>query len=245
MASLVRTEKLHKRFLHEGKDLHVLRDVHFEMDEGEMLCIVGASGAGKSTLLHVLGTLELPTSGSIFFEETEITGLSSRKLAEFRNHSIGFVFQFHHLLPEFTAIENILMPAMIRGQKGRKATEKEIQDYAEFLLEEVGLQDRRAHRPAELSGGEQQRVALARALIMKPKLVLADEPTGNLDSVTSKAIRDLLFRLNDTLGTAFLIVTHSQELAAQMPRVVVMRDGTIESDDRRVSNHPLVAEAGS
>src|SRR5688572_1375619 len=192
-----------------------------------MLCIVGPSGAGKSTLLHMLGTLDLPSEGNIYFCGDNITHYSSSRLAEFRNHSIGFVFQFHHLLPEFTALENVTMPGRIRGERPR-----ELNDRARALLEEVGLRERLTHRPGELSGGEQQRVALARALIMQPKLVLADEPTGNLDTQTSTSMHELLYRLNEAHGTTFLVVTHSQDLAQKMPRVVHMRDGRIESDQR-------------
>lgn len=195
-----------------------------------MLSIVGPSGAGKSTLLHLLGTLDRPTAGRIEYFGEDVTSYSSSKLAAFRNQTIGFVFQFHHLLPEFTAIENAMMPGLIRGQ-----TPAEVRGRATALLEEVGLGHRLSHRPGELSGGEQQRVALARALLMQPKLILADEPTGNLDSTTSDAIHALFFELNRSRGTTFLIVTHSRELADSMPRVVRMRDGNVELDERRAT----------
>jgi lipoprotein-releasing system ATP-binding protein len=175
----------------------------------------------------MLGTLDLPSEGTIYFQGENITAYSSAKLAEFRNHRIGFVFQFHHLLPEFTALENVTMPGRIRGER-----DADLRDRARALLEEVGLKQRLTHRPGELSGGEQQRVALARALIMQPKLVLADEPTGNLDTHTGTAMHELLFRLNQAHGTTFLVVTHSQDLAQKMPRVVNMVDGRIESDQR-------------
>ena len=225
---LVRVEGVTKRFLHEGREVEILKGIDLTIGAGEMLCIVGASGAGKSTLLHILGTLDLPTSGRILFEGMDLTRYSSAHLAAFRNRALGFVFQFHHLLPEFNALENVMMPGLIRGQP-----RAQIDRAARALLEEVGLSHRLTHRPGELSGGEQQRVALARALVMEPKLILADEPTGNLDSKTSDAMNDLFFDLNRRRGTTFLVVTHSRDLAAQMPRVVTMRDGRIESDERR------------
>ncbi|MFO0693610.1 MAG: ABC transporter ATP-binding protein [Polyangiales bacterium] len=234
---LVLVESLTKSFLHEGQRVDVLRGVDLVLAEGEMVSVVGASGAGKSTLLHLLGTLDLPTTGRIRYEGRDVTALSSPKLAEFRNRTIGFVFQFHHLLPEFTALENVMMPGLLRG-----AERKGLEARARELLLEVGLGHRLTHRPGELSGGEQQRVALARALVMEPKLVLADEPTGNLDSRTSEAIHELFFSLNERRGTTFLIVTHSNELARRMPRVVTMRDGRIESDESR-GQSPAIAGA--
>lgn len=230
---LVEVRGVTKRFFHEGRELQILQPIDLTIERGEMLSIVGASGAGKSTLLHILGTLDLPTSGKIFFGGRDVTAYSSAQLAAFRNETIGFVFQFHHLLPEFTALENVLMPGMIGGHSRRK-----LEPQARTLLNEVGLSHRLDHRPGELSGGEQQRVALARALVMDPQLVLADEPTGNLDSATSEAIHELFFRLNQGHGTTFLIVTHSGDLAARMPRVVHMRDGRIERDERRERPQP-------
>jgi lipoprotein-releasing system ATP-binding protein len=224
---LVVVDKVKKSFVHEGREVPILKGIDLTIEQGEMLCIVGPSGAGKSTLLHMLGTLDLPSEGTIYFEGDNITAYSSARLAEFRNQRIGFVFQFHHLLPEFTALENVTMPGRIRGQNL-----SEIEARARHLLEEVGLRERLTHRPGELSGGEQQRVALARALIMSPKLVLADEPTGNLDTNTGSAMHELLFRLNEEHGTTFLVVTHSQDLANKMPRVVHMQDGRIHSDQR-------------
>jgi len=226
---LVELRGVEKRFLHEGRELQILKDIDLVIERGEMLSIVGQSGAGKSTLLHLLGTLDLPTQGKILFAGADVTTYSSAALAEFRNRSLGFVFQFHHLLPEFSALENVMMPGLIRG-----GARKELEQRARALLAEVGLTHRLAHRPGELSGGEQQRVALARAVVMEPELVLADEPTGNLDSGTSEAIHELFFRLNRTHGITFLIVTHSVDLAGRMPRVVHMRDGRIERDERRV-----------
>ena len=223
---LVMVQNVTKTFEHEGRSLEVLKGIDLTIGRGEMATIVGPSGAGKSTLLHLIGTLDLPTEGKIFYEGQDVTRLGSSDLAEFRNRSIGFVFQFHHLLPEFTALENVMMPGLIQG--GRR-----LQSRAEQLLDEVGLSDRLTHRPGELSGGEQQRVALARALLMEPKLVLADEPTGNLDTQTSDAVQSLFFDLNERHGITFLIVTHSRDFAARMPRQVSMRDGRIDSDERR------------
>ncbi|MBW1760843.1 MAG: ABC transporter ATP-binding protein [Deltaproteobacteria bacterium] len=223
---LVTVQNVTKTFEHEGRSLEVLKGIDLEIGAGEMVTIVGPSGAGKSTLLHLIGTLDLPTEGRILYEGQDVTTLGSSDLAEFRNRSIGFVFQFHHLLPEFTALENVMMPGLIRG--GHR-----FEDRARELLEEVGLAERLTHRPGELSGGEQQRVALARALLMKPKLVLADEPTGNLDSQTSDSVQSLIFDLNRRHGITFLIVTHSRDFAAMMPRQVSMKDGRIDSDERR------------
>jgi lipoprotein-releasing system ATP-binding protein len=224
---LMRVEGVRKTFVHEGSEVTILQGIDLRIDEGEMLCIVGPSGAGKSTLLHLLGTLDLPSEGNIYFRNENVTAYSSARLAEFRNHRIGFVFQFNNLLPEFTALENVMMPGRIRGE-----SPKELAERAKALLEEVGLAERLTHRPGELSGGEQQRVALARAIIMNPKLVLADEPTGNLDTHTGRAVHELIFGLNRSHGTTFVVVTHSQHLADLMPRVVHMRDGRIENDLR-------------
>ena len=223
---LVTVQNVTKTFEHEGRSLEVLKGIDLEIGSGEMVTIVGPSGAGKSTLLHLIGTLDLPTEGRILYGGRDVTRLGSSDLAEFRNRSIGFVFQFHHLLPEFTALENVMMPGLIQG--GRR-----MEDRARELLGEVGLSERLTHRPGELSGGEQQRVALARALLMEPKLVLADEPTGNLDSQTSDSVQSLIFDLNRRHGITFLIVTHSRDFAAMMPRQVSMKDGRIDSDERR------------
>jgi lipoprotein-releasing system ATP-binding protein len=223
---LVTVKNVTKTFEHEGRSLEVLKGIDLEIERGEMVTIVGPSGAGKSTLLHLIGTLDLPTGGQILYGGRDVTRLGSSDLAEFRNQSIGFVFQFHHLLPEFTALENVMMPGLIQGRR-------RLEDRARELLHEVGLSERLTHRPGELSGGEQQRVALARALLMKPELVLADEPTGNLDSQTSDAVQSLIFDLNRQHGITFLIVTHSRDFAAMMPRRVSMKDGRIDSDERR------------
>jgi lipoprotein-releasing system ATP-binding protein len=215
--SLVAIQGLFKSFDHMGRTLEVLRGIDLEIGQGELLAIVGPSGAGKSTLLHCIGTLDLPTQGSIQVAGEEITRLSGAKLAALRNRTIGFVFQFHHLLPEFDALENVMMPGLIQGLGKR-----EMEGKARALLGEVGLAERATHRPGELSGGEQQRVALARALVLEPKLILADEPTGNLDSATSDAIHDLFFSINRV-----------RSFAERMPRVIQLRDGKLERDVRR------------
>jgi lipoprotein-releasing system ATP-binding protein len=224
--ALVIVEDLHKSFQHMGRTLEVLKGIDLNIHQGQILAIVGASGAGKSTLLHCIGTLDLPSRGRIRLGGEELTTMSSARLAAVRNKSIGFVFQFHHLLPEFNALENVMLPGLIQG-KSRREMEKR----AAALLEEVGLSDRVSHRPGELSGGEQQRVAVARALTLDPKLLLADEPTGNLDSATSNAIHDLFFEINKQHGTTIVVVTHNSAFAESMPRVVRMRDGRIELDD--------------
>jgi lipoprotein-releasing system ATP-binding protein len=229
--ALVIAEDVCKSFQHpqhRTRTLEVLRGINLTIHQGELLAIVGPSGAGKSTFLHCVGTLDFPTRGSLKVAGEEVTRLSSGRLAELRNRTIGFVFQFHHLLPEFSALENVMIPGLIQG-KGRRALEVR----ASALLEEVGLTDRAEHRPGELSGGEQQRVALARALLLEPKLILADEPTGNLDSATSSQIHDLFFAINKQRGTTIVVVTHNLALAASMPRVVTLRDGKVEKDERR------------
>ena len=226
---LVVIEDLHKSFQHMGRELQVLKGIDLTLEQGDVVAMVGQSGAGKSTFLHCMGTLDLPSRGRIRLAGEDLTGLSSARLAAIRNRSIGFVFQFHHLLPEFTALENVLMPGLIQGRPRR-----ELEERARALLLEVGLGERITHRPGELSGGEQQRVALARALVLRPKLLLADEPTGNLDSATSQAIHDLFFELNRKHGTTVVVVTHNPSLAASMPRVITMRDGRVEKDERKV-----------
>ena len=224
--ALVIVEDLHKSFLHMGRRLDVLRGIDLNIYAGQILAIVGASGAGKSTLLHCIGTLDLPSAGRIRLGGEELTTMSGSRLASVRNRSIGFVFQFHHLLPEFNAVENVMLPGLIQGR-----SRKEMERRASALLEEVGLSHRVSHRPGELSGGEQQRVAVARALVLDPKLLLADEPTGNLDSATSDAIHDLFFQINRQHGTTIVVVTHNAAFAESMPRVVRMRDGKVETDD--------------
>jgi lipoprotein-releasing system ATP-binding protein len=229
---LVVASNVQKSFRHMGRTLEVLRGVDLEIRDGEMLGIVGPSGAGKSTLLHCIGTLDIPTRGSIRLADEEVTRLPGGRLAELRNRTIGFVFQFHHLLPEFNALENVMMPGLVQGRARR-----DVEGRASALLEEMGLKERVLHRPGELSGGEQQRVALARALLLEPRLLLADEPTGNLDSATSVQIHDLFFQINQQRGTTIVVVTHNPALAASMPRVVTLRDGRVEKDERRPADY--------
>ena len=216
----IEVRQLGKAYIHHGIALQVLSGVDLVLERGDMVAVVGASGVGKSTLLQILGTLDLPTSGSINFNGEELTAMGPARLAEFRNRSIGFVFQFHHLLPEFTAIENVMMPALIQRVPIPVARQK-----ARDILGRVGLSHRLTHRPSELSGGEQQRVALARAMVLEPSLLLADEPTGNLDRATGEAIHQLFLELNAERGSTLLVVTHNPELARLMPRKLRMVDG--------------------
>lgn len=203
-------------------DLQVLKGVDIDIKNGEVISIVGASGAGKTTLLQILGTLDKADSGDVEIDGTNVQSLSERKQAEFRNKHIGFIFQFHHLLPEFTALENVCIPGYI-GKKNPK----EVQEKALELLTYLGLKERADHKPSELSGGEQQRVAVARALINNPKVVFADEPSGNLDSKSSKELHELFFKLRDELNQTFVIVTHNQELAEMADRMLIMSDGVV------------------
>lgn len=230
---LVIIEGLEKSFEHMGRTLHVLKGIDLSINAGEIMAIVGPSGAGKSTLLHCMGTLDLPSSGRIRLAGEELTTMSSSRLAAVRNREIGFVFQFHHLLPEFNALENLMLPGLIQGR-----SKKEMEKKALVLLDEVGLSHRATHRPGELSGGEQQRVAIARALVLGPKLLLADEPTGNLDSATSDAIHDLFFQINKEHGTTIVVVTHNSGFAESMPRVVRMVDGRVFKDDTGRARQP-------
>jgi lipoprotein-releasing system ATP-binding protein len=205
--------------------LQVLGDIDLDIRKGEMLAIVGASGAGKSTLLHILGGLDRPTSGRVFYRDIDVFGLDSDRLARFRNEHVGFVFQFHHLLPEFSALENVMMPALVRGTDQRAAAET-----ASKVLADVGLGNRVLHRPGELSGGEQQRVAVARALVLNPDAVLADEPTGNLDTHTGERVHELLQKINQERGITFVIVTHNDRLAIRADRVFRMADGKLHQE---------------
>ena len=216
----VEVHQLYKDYVHGGVRLSVLSNVNLSLDRGDMVAVVGASGVGKSTLLQILGTLDLPSSGSIRFDGEELTRMSPARLAEFRNRKIGFVFQFHHLLPEFTAEENVMMPALIQ-RVPRAVAQRRAAD----ILGRVGLSRRLTHKPSELSGGEQQRVALARALFLEPALLLADEPTGNLDRRTGEEIHELFLELNRERGSTLLVVTHNPDLAAIMPRCLRMIDG--------------------
>jgi lipoprotein-releasing system ATP-binding protein len=203
-------------------NLTVLKGVDLEIQKGEIVSIVGKSGAGKSTLLHILGTLDLPDTGSLTINNIDISQLSEKELSAFRNNQIGFVFQFHHLLPEFDALENVCIPAYIQ-----KKSEKEAVARATQLLTDLGLKDRLHHKPSELSGGEQQRVAVARAMMNKPAVILADEPSGNLDTETSQQLHELFFELRDKHQQTFVIVTHNTELAKMSDRTLVMKDGAI------------------
>jgi len=220
---LIEARGLTKDYWHESKGLvRVLRGVDMRLHAGEVVALVGKSGAGKSTLLHLLGTLDDPTSGRVIFEGEDIFARDETALAEFRNSTVGFVFQSHYLLPEFSALENAMMPLLVR-----RASREEAAEAANAILLRVGLGARIDHKPGELSGGEQQRVALARALVTRPRLLLADEPTGNLDAKTAASIHELLLELNRELGTTSLVVTHNETLAHELPRCIEMRDGVV------------------
>jgi len=218
----IQVKSLSKTYGMNHKQVDALKDVTFDISQGELLTIVGASGAGKSTLLHILGTLDHPTSGELLYRGENLFSLREKELAAFRNYKIGFIFQFHYLLPEFTALENTMLPALVRGYRKDLAIEE-----AEKILVDVGLKDRLTHKQGELSGGEQQRVAVARALILKPEIILADEPTGNLDSRTGEAIFDMLLSLNQQLKITLLVVTHNESIASKMPRRITLIDGQI------------------
>ena len=220
---MIKAKNIHKYY----DDLHVLQGVDFNIDKGEVIAIVGPSGAGKTTLLQILGTLDSASKNDnpiLEIDSTSILGLSEKQLAKFRNENLGFIFQFHQLLPEFTALENVCIPALIKGKSKSEAETK-----AKELLDFLGLSDRYNHKPNELSGGEQQRVAVARALINNPKLIFADEPSGNLDSESADNLHNLFFKLREKFGQTFVIVTHNEELANMADRKLVMVDGKIVS----------------
>jgi lipoprotein-releasing system ATP-binding protein len=225
---ILSANNINKSFRSNGKvTLEILKSVSLEVEEEKISVIIGASGAGKSTLLHILGGLDKPDSGDVIFNDTSIYNLSDDNLANFRNNNIGFVFQFHHLLPEFTALENIMLPQMINGVSEKKASLR-----AKDLLSEIGLVERADHKPAELSGGEQQRVAVGRALANDPELILADEPTGNLDSQNSIIMQELFTNLKNKLNKTFIIVTHNQELMNIGDNLFEMKDGTIYKNNK-------------
>jgi lipoprotein-releasing system ATP-binding protein len=228
--TIITVQELTKTFLVGEKlerKLYVLRGINLTIESGEILAIVGASGAGKSTLLHLLGTLDRPTSGKVFYDQTDVFGMSDDQIADFRNRQIGFVFQFHHLLPEFTAFENVAMPALITGK-----TLPEVRDRAMELLEQVGLKEKGDAKPTQLSGGEQQRVAVARALMNTPRVILADEPSGNLDTENANQLHALLWQLSRERGQTIAVVTHNESLAKSADRVVRIQDGVIQSTSR-------------
>ncbi|MCP9439138.1 MAG: ABC transporter ATP-binding protein [Nitrospira sp.] len=219
---MIKVIDLYKSFSMGTYEVSVLKGINLEIQRGELIAIVGASGAGKSTLLHIIGTLDKPSRGTVTFDGRDLFQMTETEQADFRNKRIGFVFQFHHLLPEFTALENACMPALVQRRDAAS-----VKAEAKALLETVGLGHRLHHKPGELSGGEQQRVAIARALMQKPDLVLADEPTGNLDSHTGDALFHLMRDLNKAGGTTFVIVTHNDKLSAQADRIIHMQDGMI------------------
>ena len=222
MSNFLQCNDIRKTYREGSLDTEVLKGVSFEIEKGELVSIIGTSGSGKSTLLHILGALDDASAGSVSFLGQDLAKLSSNKQAKLRNQHLGFVYQFHHLLSDFSALENVAMPLLIGGEKPAKAKQE-----AQLLLDKVGLSHRVDHRPSELSGGERQRVAIARALVNKPALVLADEPTGNLDHNTALSIYDLMRELNREYDTAFLVVTHDGELASKMDRQLHMQDGLL------------------
>ncbi len=230
MSNFLQCHDIRKTYREGSLDTEVLKGVSFDIEQGELVSIIGTSGSGKSTLLHILGALDDASAGSVHFLEQDLAALSSNKQAKLRNQHLGFVYQFHHLLADFSALENVAMPLLIGGVKPSQAKKE-----AAALLDKVGLSHRVDHRPSELSGGERQRVAIARALVNKPSLVLADEPTGNLDHATALSIYDLMRELNREYNTAFLVVTHDGELAAKMDRQLHMQDGLLVDVNEEVN----------
>jgi len=222
MSSLLSARDIDKSYSEGGKEIVVLRQLSLELETAERLAIVGESGVGKSTLLHILGTLDRPTRGRIVYSGKELPLNDEAALSAFRNREIGFVFQFHYLLPDFSALENVMLPALIQGLSSAQAREQ-----AEDLLESVGLKERMSHRPGKLSGGEQQRVSVARSVILQPKLILADEPTGSLDFRIGQEVHDLLFQLNEERGVALIIATHNRDFAQKIGRQLELREGRL------------------
>ena len=220
--AILRCQQLGMIYSEGPNDVEVLRSIDLQINAGERIAIVGASGSGKSTLLHLLGGLDLPSSGSVWIDGQEMSGVSDKKRGDIRNQYLGFVYQFHHLLPEFTAVENVAMPLLIRGVDTEEASQA-----ASVLLEEIGLGHRLQHRPVELSGGERQRTAIARALVTKPACVLADEPTGNLDHKTAEAVFEMMIELNEKSGTALVMVTHDMSLADRMDTIYHLEDDVL------------------
>lgn len=222
MSNMIEVSNLSRVYEDGANKVSVLQDLNLAVEKGEQLAIVGASGSGKSTLLHLIGALDKPSSGNVIINGKDIHKLSAKAQGEFRNRNVGFVYQFHHLLPEFTALENVAMPLIIRGDKREQAYAQ-----AEKLIDRVGLLNRKLHKPSELSGGERQRVAFARALVNEPQVVLADEPTGDLDHTTALRVYDLMCEINKDMGTCFITVTHDLELAHKMQRQLKLEDGVL------------------
>jgi len=227
---IIRVQDLTKTFVigeQQERKLFVLRGVNLSLQRGEILAIVGASGAGKSTLLHIMGTLDRPTSGRVLYDETDVFTMNDDQIAQFRNQQIGFVFQFHHLLPEFTAFENVAMPAFIMGKSTSQVKERVME-----LLCQVGVQDKAESKPTQLSGGEQQRIAVARALMNAPRVILADEPSGNLDTENAHQLHTLIWKLSREYGQTFAVVTHNEALAKSADKIVRIQDGVIQTANR-------------
>ena len=222
MSNLLEVQGLHKTFIEAGEEIHVLRGLDLALAEGDRLAIVGESGVGKSTLLHLLGTLDRPSGGQVIYRGKDLSLLNEDELSRIRNREIGFVFQFHYLLPDFSALENVMLPALIRGWEWERARKEAVR-----LLEMVGLKERISHRPGKLSGGEQQRVAVARSVILEPQLILADEPTGDLDPAAGEEIQNLLFRLNEERRVAFVVATHNRRFAARVGVQMELREGRL------------------
>lgn len=222
--NLLSAHEIRKVYDSSGGKVEVLKGVSLEVHSGEIVSIIGASGVGKSTLLNIIGTLDRPTSGELIINEKDVFSMSDSELSKFRNVSIGFIFQFHHLLPEFTALENVMLPALLSGN-----SKEAVMDKASLLLADVGLSNRETHKPSELSGGERQRVAVARALMNEPELVLADEPSGNLDRDNAEALYELIWKMRDEKKQTFIIVTHNEELANKADRIIRLEDGIIKN----------------